>query len=1016
MACSFTAISRSILSGGSVRFFPVVTGNTRPITGYSWTFGDTGTSTDATPIHTYPTVSTLTSYNVSLAVTDASGATASHTENGFILSDSAANVPAIPTDGTYSKVSVFIYNATDEMMVNRNPTDICSLYLLRPKIQNLIDKSSTTTFSILDVGNSTSTEKTLMVQGSYVIFIQGKTIVFSGMIRRVTQNLQNGFDASMKMKLWDIECDSDLTKLSSINVQASSLSSDGSPIRDTPGNIARRILDPGSAWDWRGNICCNDTKITYNLNSAASEQVQSQYDHITTLRANTNYDLITRYDFDIYRYDFSDLASTITVTGAGWTTNQFAGSYVFLVSDIYYNDDTQKGVTFDIASQTIQVADQYYTDGMKVAFTPDTVLPTGVAEGIAYYTVNTTPTSFQVSLTLGGSPITFSGTDGLTATSFTVGQCNGCYAWGVVGSNTNDTITLSSSTWSSTFSLLEANGYFIIANGPKIDFAADLSTPSAVATFNVNKNVYQYSDNDDKRKFLSKVVASGKDLRGITISVALTACHAYDNTRQYYNDSTHVTLKSEGYIYKNNYALISRGATAVPLWASPNTSFTTNYSLGFNNTIYPVSSAANIHNNTEVYFSVSWGSTLPSNIVALTKYYVRDKGIHGADTFNISATIGGLALDIGSDASGSGVYFNSNGGLEIDNTDSYVSPGSQFYIFATSAMPSGTTTGPVYEVITVGTTNPSWISFKDPGTGTPIGVLSAGSGVYIVRVNDFKNVDLGTTPIVQLYGWGYSIPDGSNMAFSIPGGSTLGTVTTGSGVESTDAAGVAITSFELTAVPSADFSGRGYLLNKRLYVEQSSIVGNNEVLIGEEKITIASNGNDTTYGNYIEFSSVTARASSSSIKCYPHGIGALVARTNYTESSPETGSPLALYGLYIDPETVDGNITYGDLDAYATNLLLGYGNFYRKATCWAPIYTTGVKRVTTTGFELSTPPVLGDTVDIVPFSGDTPLPYEVVEVDLDYDGGKITLQLGDYEMSQFTSIIKKTNALDRTLT
>ena len=586
-------------------------------------------------------------------------------------------------------------------------------------------------------------------------------------------------------------------------------------------------------------------------------------------------------------------------------------------------------------------------------------------------------------------------------TGILVGYPESQLVFGKITANTADTITIA-------LPLLDVyggEGTAAIYNGYLVDFAPDLSTPSSVASFNVNKDVFSYSDNDDKRKLYTKVIAKGKDLQGITISVSLSACHAYDNTRQYYNNSTHITLKSEGYIYRNNYALTYRSVTAI---ASLTESFTTNYAGGFHNTIYMAAGGSSFPNNAEVKFSTVTG-TLPSNIVAGTTYYVRDNGVHGANTFNISAARDGAAMDIGSDAAGT-VYVTELGGLVLNNTDGFIVSGSTVYVFA-ATMPGNLTAGTLYTA-TVGTESNAWIQLNvaiGPGTGT---------SVVVVRSTDLINTELGTTPTVWLYGWGYSIPSGSTMAFSIPGVSATGATTTGATTEGTDGNGVQYTAVSLTSMPFADFSGKGYLLNKRLYVEDYSVVGNNEVLIGEEKITIASSGNDTTYGNYIQFASVTARVTSPTVKCYPHGIGALVARTNYTETSPESGSPVDQYGLHIDSETVDGNITYGDLEVYATNLIVGFGNFYRKATCWAPLSNLGVKRVAqnTLSTNRSTPPVLGDTIDIVPFSGDTPIPYEIVMITIKYDEGRISLELGDYEKNVFTSLEQKTNALNRTLT
>jgi hypothetical protein len=194
-----------------------------------------------------------------------------------------------------------------------------------------------------------------------------------------------------------------------------------------------------------------------------------------------------------------------------------------------------------------------------------------------------------------------------------------------------------------------------------------------------------------------------------------------------------------------------------------------------------------------------------------------------------------------------------------------------------------------------------------------------------------------------------------------------------------------------------------------------------EVLIGEETVTIEASGLDSTYGYYIDIDDPEDRVTSSTKKCYPHGVGALVASTNYTESAPESTSPFALYGLTSTTTTVDNNITYGDLDAYATSLLLGFGAFYKKATCWAPIITCGVKRVgkgaaSPSTFDISTPPRVGDTVEIIEYSGADAQNFEIVGLTIKYDEGKILLELGDYEKNIFTSLQQSTNAVNRTLT
>ena len=139
-------------------------------------------------------------------------------------------------------VSVLLTDGTNQMFVNRTPWQGSSYYLLKPVVGQTIDKIGTCTFSLLDVGNSTAAEKTLVVEGVSIVVLQGMSCVFSGIVRKVTQNTQNGFDGTNRIYQLDLECDSDLARLAKVKVAAAALPTKGQTIIDSPGNIARRIL------------------------------------------------------------------------------------------------------------------------------------------------------------------------------------------------------------------------------------------------------------------------------------------------------------------------------------------------------------------------------------------------------------------------------------------------------------------------------------------------------------------------------------------------------------------------------------------------------------------------------------------------------------------------------------------------------------------------------------------------------------------------------------------------------
>ncbi len=462
-------IPKGIFSAGAVRFYPRFTSSVPGMYGASsfyWQFGDGATSTSWNPYHVFPTVTGASPYNVSVTIKDAAGGGGySTTVQWLVVQDVESAIDEPQNDGTYFAVSVLLYDdAGNSMLANRSPWTGCSMNLLSPKVALHLDKIGTATFSLLDVGTSTATERGLVSEGTNVLIYACNSIVFSGTVRRVTQDLQNGFTSTTRIKKWDLECDSDLarlTKKSPIYVQY------GKAINDTPGNIARAILAPTpNTWDARGIINCTEGRILYNLSSSyTSEDPGSMYEHLLSIQSATNYDLMDRPDFLIYEFSAFDGATAFTFSGTAWASNEFANNRVAVVS----HD------------------------------------PSGVK------------------------------------------------TFGTVSSNTSGTIYSSDLVGASTSPTTA--GFLIIYRGHKIDFASDLSPPSAVRTLNVNSDVFDYSDNDDKRKLFTKFTARGKDIYGRTISVTMPSVNEYNDTTQRFEGTARVTQRTDGYIYKHGYTI-----------------------------------------------------------------------------------------------------------------------------------------------------------------------------------------------------------------------------------------------------------------------------------------------------------------------------------------------------------------------------------------------------------------------------------------------------------------------------
>ncbi|CAK0771217.1 hypothetical protein CCP3SC15_420013 [Gammaproteobacteria bacterium] len=1247
MSCSFEAIPRSIVSEGSVRFFPVVTDNTREIVSWDWDFGD-GTShgTDSTPIHAYPSVAALTTYDVALTVTDANGATATLTRTEFITSDTVAHIPTRATDGSAGKIAVLIYDDTNMMMIKRTPY-LGNLYLLNPIIGNSLDKISTTTFQILDIGTSTSIERDLIVKGKSVLIAIGKEIVFSGKIRRATNNTTNGFDSSNRVKLWDIECDSGYGGLRKLNISAASLDPDGKIVVDSPGYIARRILAPGALEnDIRGVINTVDARIGYQLNTVNDvEQVGARYDHMEDIRQLTNYDLRSRPDayYIPYHslheyltgtkgrfYTWPSSFSTASVfyksvafiyaepeaTPAGWVTqfilNKDTGSVSvtamanrgtiqrlgagtdagkFYVSDddgeLYFytyqgtvdaghriysivfvsgntwlagSDDgkiwksTNDGVIWSLVKSTAgaavtdlvsfsstvfiaavsgsgiwRTADAGATwtlitalDGgtttiilakisstsaiagtndQKVYITVDSgasfgasisvtagsgnvdkllvlsnatilaavTLTGGTATQYIYSSTNTGATWSELSHIVepgatGAATAFYQHTTGDVLLCCTNGAGSSIYRSVDLGENftredDNKTVyafVCRQITFPVTINWLEAGGiglhatvyYYdlpetsslpaqiagymrvynngtgwvtgyapyiydesygnvpgtlMIYKGEKIDFAPDLTQPSSVGTWNVNEDIFNFNDNDDEKKLATKVVTRGKDLFGKTISVSLAAVHEYDNVTQFPKNSTYLTKKVEGYIYKNTTVPFIKSVTVHAALTS--TAFTTNLVTDNKALYFPGAVPATWHVGFPVKVLATTG-TLPDPLVAGTQYYVT---AIGANYIYVSGSSGGTSITLTSEAVAT-VYIEFIGAIQVDNSDAALAQDAAVVFAGTSF--TGITFGDTYYIVTPTSTSATWY-FQVSATvgGSAIGI-GAGSGVSVFP----KTTE---TPGISLYGWGYTFPAGAGVNLVTPFGTAYPRVVSSS-TEIIDTNGQQLTFVVTTAPLVGDFSNRGYLVANRLYVHDTASVGTNEVLIGEEKITITAVGTDTTYGPYIDVDGAI-RISSTTLKAYPHGIGAMVARTNYTEASPQALSPVAEHGILIDDRTADSNITYGDLDTYATQFLVGTSSFFKKAVTWGPSTTATVARVGETYAainqrSLTGVPRVGDRLLIVNSTGATPEDWQIVGVTIKPDEGRTSLELGDFEKNTFTSLTRSTAGLNFTIT
>ncbi|MFA5439807.1 MAG: hypothetical protein WC259_08180, partial [Dehalococcoides sp.] len=302
-----------------------------------------------------------------------------------------------------------------------------------------------------------------------------------------------------------------------------------------------------------------------------------------------------------------------------------------------------------------------------------------------------------------------------------------------------------------------------------------------------------------------------KDLQGKTISVGLVACHGYNNTKQFFKDSTFITKKSEGYVYKNN---VSTDQTLVGVYPSSNPVVYTTTSGDISSLFF--ADQADFYVKCRVYVYS------PTSRPATGYYFIYSLVGSPINAGGVSLTRGGSLHEFVEGASNDNTISNIGGFFLIDNRSSVLAYGDAFQIIGT--VPTDLSSDTTYYCTTaLGNTQYEPFNFNT-SLNANSQVLFTGTGAADTGIQKVGSSGGGTLintePTVWLYGWGYAIPSGSTVALSIPGVSASRATTTGTPVESTDGNGVKYTAVTLTDWLTTDYSNKGFFLNKRLYVNE----------------------------------------------------------------------------------------------------------------------------------------------------------------------------------------------------
>jgi hypothetical protein len=256
------------------------------------------------------------------------------TKTGFLVVNTTGY--AKPTDsGIYGRITIFVYDSTNATAINRIKSTNNNLFFYGLNCSGSITKAGTASFTVYNAGGATATEIGLMAADKNVAIISGRDVIWSGKISRAAQSKMSLYDTASPFMSWEVECESDISKMRYQDVLAANQTEYNAP----PGYIVNKLVEPASASDidWRGAvtpslITYEGANIQYTITNA---DMQSQF---LTLAELTGFDWRTRNDWVKYLYGasgYNSSAKTVTVTSTSpYSTNEFAGMWLLFVNNV----------------------------------------------------------------------------------------------------------------------------------------------------------------------------------------------------------------------------------------------------------------------------------------------------------------------------------------------------------------------------------------------------------------------------------------------------------------------------------------------------------------------------------------------------------------------------------------------------------------------------------------------------------------------------------------------------------
>jgi hypothetical protein len=383
-------------------------------------------------------------------------------------------------------------------------------------------------------------------------------------------------------------------------------------------------------------------------------------------------------------------STTITVTDAGHGMS--TGDFV-----TYYGAVALSTQTFTYVSTTTFNLSSALATSTPVVLSSTGTLPTGLVAGVVYYILVVSGTTVSFTNTIGGAAITVSST-GTGTLSLYVN--NGITA-SVLNSSFSVTV-LTSNTYTIT-SPVAATTYDIGGGGTTVNAAHEISGGAAISQPLVGWGANTW----------------GSGTWGVGLPTA-------SNFRLWYQNNFGQDLV---YGYQGGplyYWSAQVGSTPVAVSSIAITS-TTISSVNTSTYYITVGSTSGLSNGYGVKF-VNSGGALPGGLGAGVTYYVINVNGAGANTLQVSTTVGGTAVTLTSAGTGTNTMYSQS----LVTLNASVSENTALVFTSTGTLPTGMTIGTVYYAYLV---SGSTFYLTTSPQGTPIVCTAAGTGTAYILPN-----------------------------------------------------------------------------------------------------------------------------------------------------------------------------------------------------------------------------------------------------------------------------------------